>query len=231
MSHGLGLIKPPDTEHIEKYPLSALGADAPADTPVVVGFPWMSNFDNPVVKQIGEGWNEALYVVGEGDLGTERGGHCFCLKPPALEDDPAWWTFYDQGETGHCVGFGDARAQSLLHGIEFNATWLYDAARNKEGNHSPEEGSTVRAAMAVLKNKGAKAVGAAGPSLRYSVSTYRWATSWDEVRRTLGVPDDQDGVDFLNSWGHAYPQVTRLTDEAGEWCLQQGGEAAVFCER
>jgi hypothetical protein len=227
MTHGLGLIKPPDTDHIEKYPLSALGADAPTDTPVVVGFDWMTNFDSPELV-------DGVYWVGKGNLGTVRGGHCFCLKPPALSDDPAWWSYYDQDRpkpTSRCVGFGDARAQSLLHGIEFNATWLYDAARNKEGNHSTEEGSTVRAAMAVLKNKGAKAVGGAGPSLQYSVSTYRWATTWDEVRATLGVPDDQDGVDFLNSWGQDYPHITRMTDEAGEYCLAQQGEAAVFTER
>jgi hypothetical protein len=228
MSHGLGLIKPPDQEHVERYPLSALGADAPTEVPVVVGFDWMTNFDNPVKKTIG---SETIYVVGEGSLGSVRGGHCFCLKPPSLEDDPSYWTFYNQGDTGHCVGFGNARAQSLLHGIEFNATWLYDAARNKEGNHSPEEGSTVRAAMQELKAKGAKAVGAKAPSLQYGVSAFRWATSWDEVRATLGVPDDQDGVDFLNSWGQSYPHVTRLTDEAGAYCLAQDGEAAVFTER
>jgi hypothetical protein len=222
--HGLGLIKPPDTVHIERYPLSALGADAPTDTPVVVGFPWMSNFDSPVKV-------DGVYWVGKGDLGHERGGHCFCLKPPALEDDPAWWTYYDQGQTGHCVGFGNARAQSLIHGIEFNATWLYNAARNKEGNHSPEEGSTVRAAMQELRAKGAKARGAKAPSLLYSVKAFRWATDWDQVRATLGVPDDQDGVDFLNSWGTAYPALTRLTDEAGEYCLRAEGEAACFTAR
>lgn len=224
----LGRLTPPDFEHVEKFPLSALGADAPTDTPVVVGVSWYTNFDNPVEKKVGD---ETIYVVGEGNLGTVRGGHCFCLKPPTLDDPISYWVYYNQLATGHCVGFGDARAQSLLHGIEFNATWLYDAARNKEGNHSAEEGSTVRAAMAVLKAKGAKATGATGPSLDYSVSAYRWATSWEEVRATLGVPDDEDGVDFLNSWGKDYPHVVRLTDSAGEQLLAQEGEAAVFTER
>lgn len=228
MSNGLGLIKPPDQEHVERYPLSALGADAPTDTPVVVGVNWYTNFDNPVEKTVG---GETIYVIGEGNLGTVRGGHCFCLKPPTLDDPIEYWIYYNQLATGHCIGFGDARAQSLIHGLEFNATWLYDAARNKEGNHSEEEGSTVRAAMAVLKAKGAKAVGAAAPSLLYSVSAYRWATSWDEVRAALGVPDDQDGVDFLNSWGKDYPHVTRLVDAAGERLLAEQGEFAVFTER
>jgi hypothetical protein len=224
----LGRLTPPDFDHVAKYPLSALGSDAPTNTPVVVGFGWYTNFDNPVTKQVD---GETIYTVGEGNLGSLRGGHCFCLKPPTLQDSIEYWIYYNQHATGHCVGFGDARAQSLLHGIEFNATWLYNAARNAEGNHSEEEGSTVRAAMRVLKNKGAKPKGADEPSLDYSVSAYRWATSWDEVRATLGVPDDQDGVDFLNSWGKDYPHVTRLVDSAGEKLLAQEGEAAVFTER
>jgi hypothetical protein len=63
------------------------------------------------------------------------------------------------------------------------------------------------------------------------VKAFRWATDWDQVRATLGVPDDQDGVDFLNSWGTAYPALTRLTDEAGEYCLRAEGEAACFTAR
>ena len=225
MSAGcLGRLTPPDFDHVAKYPLSALGADAPTDAPVVLGIDWYSNFDSP--EEI-----DGVYWIGKGNLGSVRGGHCICAKPPSIEDLTAWWAYYNQGQTGHCVGFGNARAQSLLKRVEFNATWLYNAARNAEGNHSEEEGSTVRAAMRVLKNKGAKPKGATEPNPEDGVSAYRWATSWDEVRAALGVPDGEDGVALLQSWGEEYPHEVRLADEAGAKLLAEEGEAGIFTER
>jgi hypothetical protein len=45
--------------------------------PVVIGINWYSNFDDPVLKNgarmVPEFW------IGEGDLGSIRGGHCICL--------------------------------------------------------------------------------------------------------------------------------------------------------
>jgi hypothetical protein len=227
---GLGRVTPPDYDHVEKFPLSALGADAPTNTPVQLGIPWMSNFDKPVETTVG---GQTIYVIGKGNLGTERGGHAICAQPPTLTDTADNVRFYNQGQTEECVGFSICRGQSLLHtGTLFNPLWLYNAARNTEGNHSEEGGSTVRAGMHVLLKKGAKPWGEKSPVLADGVTAYRWATTWDEVRAALGVPDDQDGVDLDQSWGdEGYPPHVRITDEAGEWCLQQGGEAGLFTER
>lgn len=226
---GLGRIKPPDFEHVEKYPLSAIGVETIKPSPVQLGVRWMSNFDNPVKKTIN---GKTLYVIGEGNLGTERGGHAICAQPPTLVDEPEWITFYNQGNTPECVGYSLARGQSLEKRIEFNPVWIYNAARNKEGNHSEEGGSTVRAGFAVLLARGAKPRGASEPVKDDGVSAYRWATSWDEVRAALGVPDDQDGVDLDQSWGNqGYPPHVRLVDEAGEWLLANEGEAGLFTER
>lgn len=41
--------------------------------PVTIGVNWYSNFDNPQEKIAGEWW------VGEGSLGSIRGGHCVCV--------------------------------------------------------------------------------------------------------------------------------------------------------
>ena len=43
-----------------------------AGVPVTLGIDWMSNFDNPTRKADGSWW------IGEGDLGTVRGGHAIC---------------------------------------------------------------------------------------------------------------------------------------------------------
>lgn len=224
---GLGRLRPPDWEHVEKYPLSEVGVSKPS--PVQLGIPWMSNFDNPVETTI-EG--KIVYVIGKGNLGTERGGHAIVCQPPSMTDRPEWIQYYNQGQTRECVGFSIARGQSLEKGIEFNPVWIYNAARNTEGNHSEEGGSTVRAGMHVLLKKGAKPAGEGKPVLDDGVSAYRWAKTWDEVRAALGVPDSQDGVDLDQSWGdEGYPPHVRLTDEAGEWLMQHESEAGVFTER
>jgi hypothetical protein len=226
---GLGRVAPPDLDHIMKYALSDISEDAPVNAPVNLGIPWMSNFDKPVEKVINGG---TIYVIGEGNLGSERGGHAICAQPPSMQDDPAFVKFYNQGQTPECVGYSVCRGQSLEKGVLFNPVWMYNAARNTEGNHSEEGGSTVRAAMHVLLKKGAKPFGQKEPVLIDGVSAYRWAITWDEVRKALGVPDEQDGVDLDQSWGdEGYPPHVRITDEAGEWCLQNGGEAGIFCER
>lgn len=227
---GLGRVAPPDRDHIEKYPLAALGADAPTNTPVQLGIPWMSNFDKPIATTVG---GKVIYVIGLGNLGTQRGGHAICAQPSSLVDSPENIRFYNQGQTEECVGFSACRGQSLLHpGTLFNPLWLYNAARNSEGNHSEDGGSTVRAAMHVLLKKGAKPWGQKEPVAADGVSAYRWATTVDEIRATLGVPDSQNGVDLDQSWGEeGYPAHVRITDEALEWCLQQEGEAGLFTER
>ncbi|HEY5332021.1 MAG TPA: hypothetical protein VIJ21_00625 [Solirubrobacterales bacterium] len=224
---GLGRLKPPDWDHVSKYPLSAIGVESlTKPAPVQLGIAWMSNFDNPVKDSAG------VYWIGKGNLGTERGGHAICAQPPSLIDRPEWISFYNQGQTPECVGFSCSRGQSLEKGVEFNPVWLYNAARNFEGNHSEEGGSTVRAALHVLLKKGARPAGSKAPDPLDGVSAYRWATKWDEVRAALGLSDSEDGVLLDQSWGdEGYPPHVRLTDEAGEWLLQHEGEAGLFCER
>jgi hypothetical protein len=48
--------------------------------PVTIGVTWYKNFDNPVAKRhklFGRWFDE--HWIGEGDLGSERGGHCVVL--------------------------------------------------------------------------------------------------------------------------------------------------------
>lgn len=221
---GLGRIKPPDFDHVSRYPLSAIGG-ASKPSPVQLGIAWMTNFDDPVKDSNG------VYWIGKGDLGTERGGHAICAQPPSLIDSAENVKFYNQGQTPECVGYSGCRGQSLERlGQLFNPHWLYHAAQRVEGRLG-EEGATVRAMLHVLLHKGIRPWEQPG-EIAIAVSAYRWATKWDEVRAALGLTDDEDGVPLDQSWGEeGYPPHVRLTDEAGEWLLQHEGEAGLFTEK
>lgn len=213
-----------------KYPLRALRtSELPARVPVVLGLNWYSNFDEP--EKVGRD-----YWIGRGDLGPIRGGHAICARPYGVTDLTDWWRFYDQGYEGSCVGFSTSRMMTLLNRKRYGARWLYSEAQliDEWEDTPPEEGTSVRAACSILQARGHRPIraGVLGPeSAVEGVATYRWALSWDEVRRTLGVPDSQDGVVLLNSWGTYWPHYVRLTDEAGERVLAEGGEACVVTDR
>jgi len=108
----LGCIIPKDKPHVLASPLSATPGGAPTDVPVVVGFNWYTSFDTP--KEI-EGTFHLPDVAKGEDLGSIRGGHCFCFEPMysvVLDRRPAQ-VFYNQGQEGACVGFGNSRAITI----------------------------------------------------------------------------------------------------------------------
>jgi hypothetical protein len=152
----LGCIIPKDKPHLLASPLSATPGGAPTDVPVVVGFNWWDSFDAP--KLIDGSYHLPDVSKGE-DLGTIRGGHCFCFEPMGAVklDRTAAQVFYNQGKESACVGFGNSRAVTIHKGLAagtdepdlFDAFWLYDAARQLEGTY-PWEGSTVKAGAEVL---------------------------------------------------------------------------------
>lgn len=45
--------------------------------PVVIGVNWYSNFDTPVEKP--DKFHKTTFWIGEGNLGSIRGGHCVCI--------------------------------------------------------------------------------------------------------------------------------------------------------
>jgi hypothetical protein len=186
-----------------------------------------TNFDRPVK-------DGTKYWIGRGDLGTIRGGHCVCLKPPSLTDLTSWWSYYDQGREGACVGFGSSRMMTLLNRKRYDGFWLYHQAQliDEYSDTPPAEGTSVRAACDILQSQGHVATyrGTDKPvSSAEGISAFRWATSWDDVRATLGVTSD--GVPLLNSWGSGYPHIVYLTDEAGERLLNEDGEFVVVTDR
>lgn len=227
----LGRREPTDWRHVERYPLSALPTEEqPVNVPLALGVNWYSSFDDPVKGSDGRWW------IGRDSLGYIRGGHCICAKSYNLTDVLGWWPFYDQGREGACVGFGWSRVMSLLNRKRYNAPWLYHEAQliDEWPDTPPAEGTSVRAGGNILLDKGGitvRSTGEFGPYPREGVAAFRWATSWDEVRRTLGIPDFIGGVPLLNSWGTYYPHKVWLPDEVGERLLAESGEAAIPTDR
>lgn len=102
--------------------------------PVVIGVHWYREFDHREEdEKSGEFW---VARNGPSSLTKVRGGHCVCLEPGESKDREEWWTFYNQGKEGACVGFGWSRFMCLLNDELYSARWLWDRA--KETDQWPE---------------------------------------------------------------------------------------------
>lgn len=227
------------TEHLRKYPLTT--ATMPSSPqPIVAGINWYSAFDTPRPIQVGR---RKYHIVGDGDLGSLRGGHATCLLPSGLRDRVEWWDYYDQGLEGRCVEFACLRAMTLLNRkrYDIDSAWHYHEMQRIDewvgGSYpgaSPQyEGTSVRAGLEVMRAHGAipdrGRAGLAEPD--EGIAVYRWAKDWNDVRTVLGVPENLPGVPFLNSWGRTYPRITILADAAGERVLREDGELGVITDR
>lgn len=247
----LDRIESDTVEHFEKYPL--LASTPATDVGVAAGFVWYSAFDNPRQITLGSsGRSGSLHIIGDGDLGSARGGHATCLRPWRVKDSKAWWLYYNQGLEGRCVEFSTLRLLTLANRKRYDITsrfhyWQAQKADEWEGGSYPGaspvmEGTSVRAGLEVLRTLGAvralprgRAIAPdAAPALSSpdeGIAAYRWATDWADVRRVLGVPNWLPGVPLLNSWGTSYPQQVILADAAGERLLREGGEFGVVTDR
>lgn len=245
MPGALGLVFPPDKEHIVTKPLTALAGAGPVDVPLVVGVNWYDSFDAPrELKSTAEGTSWHLPDVAKGEsLGSVRGGHCFAFEPMGQVklNQGRLRVFYDQGPEGACVGFGLSRAQAMMRGHQtFDAFWLYDQARKSEGTYPDGEGSTVRAGAKVLETVGQrvqtgqivctreKGDGPVDPKL--GVVATRWITTVDEALTALARPSAQ-AIPFQNNWGNSYPDVVWCPVATFDRLLKEEGECAIFTDR
>ena len=228
----LGRREPQDWEHVERYSLTMETMPLTA-TPVILGINWYEAFYTPV--KIGR----RLWIgLDHKNLGRLMGGHCVCIKPPSLTDLISWWVFYNQGREGACVGFGTGRGLSLFERIRFDARQIYLDAQlvDRWGDTPPEEGTSVRAAMDILRDKGAPRV-VRGKTLtydpQYGINTNRWARTVDEIIAALNAPQlyDIGGVPILNSWGREYPHIVYMPLETLQRVLNEYGEATLFTPR
>ncbi len=102
----------------------------------------------------------------------------------------AW---YNQGNEGACVGFGTSQSltiqMSMLSGhlMKYDAEWLYLQAQlvDEWPETPPEEGSSVRAAMDVLRKIGAMLVRYGHKLPGEGIASNQWATTVDEMRTAI----------------------------------------------
>jgi len=232
--HSLGRLEPSDRIHEAKYPLTAETVPAPP-TPVVIGIPWYAAFDAPTLGADGR------YRIGLGsDWGRVRGGHAVCLKPARVADTRDWWRFYDQGREGACVGFACSRMMTLLNRVRLDAPWLYrEAQRTDEWPGEAYSGTSVRAALDVLRARGHRRPGTTDPDPAMGIVEFRWATSSDQILACLLGPEatGQSGHERLeafpmaNSWGDDYPRTVWVPFAAMQRLLDEQGDAAVVSDR
>ncbi len=107
---------------------------------------------------------------------------------------PRYRTRYDQGREGACVGFAASWMMSIQNRRCYNPVWLWNEAKKVDDwpdtNPGDDQGTSVRAAMDVLRKQGHIRVyrGQDRPlSLGEGIAENRWATSVDEVRTCLAA--------------------------------------------
>lgn len=239
MARPLGRREPKDFTHIDKYPLRNLPkAERPAGVPMLLGVNWYPDFDYPTQDAQGRWW------VAKSGIRSRypRGGHAICLKPGVLTDPLGWWEYYNQGQEGACVGFAGSRMTSILNRVKYNARWLWHQARltdewaDNDDLNDNNQGTSVRAALEILKEKGAlrsTLLNNIYPMFKDGISAYRWATTMDEVLDTLAMPlaETLEAVPFLNSWGMQYPHITWMPLTVLERLRREAGEIAIITDR
>jgi len=221
----LGRRVPTDWRHLERFPLRAVPTALLKPSPVVFGVNWYTNFDDP--EKVGNRW-----FIGRGSLGSVRGGHAICSVPKGVTDTKTWWAWYDQGQEGACVGFACSRAQSLNNRRRYNAQRLYEKAQEIDefADTPPEEGTSVRAGMEVMRLEGLWRRNYGVPEVTEGISAYRWATTVDEVLTALDR-EGQNAIPLVNSWGTTWPHVCWLPNETLARLLDEDGECAVPTDR
>lgn len=231
---GLGRRPPSDDRHLRRWSLTADTLPT-APTPVVLGINWYSGFSRDhLVERDGATW-----LPPQSQWGSVRGGHAICVLPVGIKDNTAWWRYYDQGFRGSCTGLSSARLQTLQNRERYDGTLIYEHAQRIDewDDTPPEEGSSVRAAMDVLRMYGPyRPNGTQDPA--DGIVANRWAGSIGEIAACLSPADNgatilnRGYLTLLQSWGVYYPHFVRLELEgARRLIFGEEGEATVVTDR
>jgi hypothetical protein len=226
----LGRRIPSDFDHVEKYPLKASMLTVMPAVPVCCGVNWYTAFDTPVKDKDGKWWIKTK------NLGRIRGGHCVCM-PPEMREPYTWYSFYNQGAEGACVGFGSSRMMSLLNRERYDARWLWNEAKKidewPDTNPGDDNGTSVRAAMDILRTLGHKTFGSLTPLAKNGISANRWATNIDDLFSVLqnDTYKKYGAIPFYNSWGVSYPHKVWVPCETWQRLLNEDGEATMITDK
>jgi hypothetical protein len=122
---------------------------------------------------------------------------------------PPFHRQYDQRPYNACIGYSSSWMMSILNRHLYSASWLWDRAKEQDDyphtNPGDNNGTTLRAAMDVLREVGHCRVGRNGqqhpPALVEGIKENRWATTIDEIRSCI----DQDlPVVMASDWYTAF---------------------------
>ena len=225
-----GWVAPPDREHIEKYPVRVLSLlEMPSAPPMTIGIPWYRSFmEDQLVKR------DRIWYIKDASGGV-LGGHAICVPSQWRSDRDAWRKFYNQRDTGECVGYSTSRMMTILNRERYDAPWLYFNAQDNAGQPRDDQAGTyLRSAGEVLRLSGHKEPLQKDPQAEQGIAAYRWAQNIDDMRRVLQSPihDKRNAFPLLNSWGMDYPHVVWMPYEVAEQVIfQQDGEAMVVTDR
>jgi hypothetical protein len=197
--------------------------------PVTAGVNWYSDFDHPIKDKDGKYW------IGKNpdNIGSIRGGHCVCIPYLTSRDLTSWYHYYDQGSEGACVGFGSSRMMSLLNRKQFDPWWLWNQAKIvdewADTNPGDDNGTSVRAAMDILRLKGHVLKRKTTPTAKEGILENRWATKIDDLFTVLqnDTYKNLGALPFLNSWGTYYPRVVWMPCETWDRLMKEDGETMV----
>lgn len=231
----LGMMPPTTDEHRVKYPLTTSTVPS-KPSPLVIGVPWFASFDRPEPKQNGR-WTEYIIGADPANLGRMRGGHCTCVPYEGARDSQAWWHFYDQGAEGACVGFGVARALTLMNRERYDAFEIYRTAqRQDEWEGEAYSGTSVRAGLDVVRERGPIQCfrgKRTGPNPLDGFLSNRWARDIADVWVTLQSPrlEARGLIPIKNSWGPRYPFTVLMPEETFIKVAINDGESAIITDR
>jgi hypothetical protein len=216
---------PTDDRHRQLYGLTvATIPDRP--TGVGLGIHWYENFDEP---------DEAGFIGRGTQWGRIRGDHAIPIKPPDVIDNGAWWSYYDQGEEGACVGFMASRIATWANRRRYDAFWLYhEAQKIDEWPGEDYEGTSLRAGFDILRERGHRWVfGKTSHEevLSEGILENRWTTSVDDILACIKDDGKRGYVVLCNSWGRHYPHYVKLPLESLDRLLRENGEAVVVTDR
>jgi len=103
-------------------------------------------------------------------------------------------SYYNQGNTGSCVGYSTSWMMSIYNCIpqqKYDAFWLYKQAQTNDNdpNTDPllDTGTYVWASFWVLQHLGHKKTTEKNPDLNDGISSYYWGTSADDARTSIAL--------------------------------------------
>lgn len=238
---GARIVPPEKKRWAISYALKLDETPITKPTSIAMGVPWYEDFDRPVLKSDGTYW----IGLDVNKLGEIRGGHCVCIPYDHRKDRMAWYRYYNQLNQGACVGTGVSRTMSQMNRKMYDWTWLWNEAKKidpwADTNPGDDEGTSVAAAMDVLRIQGHRRKVGGKIVLEEGIVANRWANNVQDLFSVVKNAEYSKlgALPILNSWGEfnprtgeGYPRVVFMPAETHDFLLRDGwAEYTMFTDR